>query len=282
MALKQKIDKLRNSKEGKVLVQNFAYLSLLQVAAYVFPLVTLPYLARVIGLARFGDIAFAAAIIAFFSTTVTWGFDYTATRDVAQNRDDLNKVSKIFSSVIVAKILLLIGSTLIFYLLVEFIPYLNEIKLLLWVTFLILPGNVLFPEWLFQGLEKMKYITIINVFAKLLFTVLVFFVIKEEKDFIYQPLLLALGSIIGGCVAMYLVFKKLNIRFIMPKLSEVFGKIKGSFNMFISLILPALYSHFSVILLGSIGGSIATGLYSSGKKLIDLCGCGSGCILCLF
>ena len=82
------IYKLKGSKDNKVLVQNFAYLSLLQVAGYVFPLITMPYLARVIGVDGFGNIAFASAVMIWVQTIADWGFNFTATRDVAQNREN--------------------------------------------------------------------------------------------------------------------------------------------------------------------------------------------------
>ena len=76
--------RVTQSKDGKVLFENFISLSLLQVAGYIFPLITIPYLSRVIGVDKFGEIAFASAIITYFQTVSDWGFNYTATRDVAK------------------------------------------------------------------------------------------------------------------------------------------------------------------------------------------------------
>ena len=104
--LKELIFRLQKSKEGKTVVSNFGYLSLLQIAGYIFPLITMPYLARVIGASGFGKIAFASAIILWIQTIADWGFNFTATRDVAQNRDNKKKVSEIFSNVLWARCLL--------------------------------------------------------------------------------------------------------------------------------------------------------------------------------
>ncbi|KAA6307511.1 hypothetical protein EZS27_040818, partial [termite gut metagenome] len=182
-----KIIKIRKSKDGKALIENFAYLSLLQVAGYIFPLITLPYLARVIGVDKFGEIAFATSVVVYFQTVTDWGFNYTATRDIAQNRNDIYKVSEIFANVMGAKLLLMILSTAIFAICIYFIPFLYDKRLLLWLTFLYIPGILMFPDWFFQAMEKMKYVTIMNVFSKLLFTVLVFVIIKNKEDYIYQP-----------------------------------------------------------------------------------------------
>ena len=77
--LNKLIQKVNNSKDGKTLLMNFGYLSLLQIAGYAFPLITMPYLARVIGPEGFGKIAFASAVVVWFQTIADWGFNYTAT-----------------------------------------------------------------------------------------------------------------------------------------------------------------------------------------------------------
>ena len=95
----KQIREIRNSKAGKTLFANFAYLSLLQIANYVFPLLTLPYVVRIVGVENYGYISFSLAVVMWFTTIVDFGFNYTATRDVARSKDDLDEVSKIFSNV---------------------------------------------------------------------------------------------------------------------------------------------------------------------------------------
>ena len=108
--MSNKYKNILNNKEGKVILANFSYLFLLQIAGYLFPLLTMPYLARVIGADGFGRIAIASAVIMWIQTISDWGFNYTATRDVAKNRDDNDKVSHILSNVIWAKFILLFFS----------------------------------------------------------------------------------------------------------------------------------------------------------------------------
>ena len=107
------------NKDGKALASNFGYLMIMQITGYIFPLLTIPYLARVIGVEGFGKIAFAAAVIVWFQTITDWGFSYTATRDVARNRDSLEKVSVIFSNVLWAKSLLALASFIILFIIEE-------------------------------------------------------------------------------------------------------------------------------------------------------------------
>src|SRR5690554_6359565 len=145
------ISRVKKSKDGSALASNFGYLMLLQIAGYVFPLITIPYLARVIGIDGFGKIAFAAAVILWFQTVSDWGFNYTATRDVARNRDDMKKVSQIFSDVLWARVFLAVFSFVLLCIMTFYVPYLKENKDILFATFLLIPGHILFPDWFFQA-----------------------------------------------------------------------------------------------------------------------------------
>ncbi len=249
---------------------NFVWLSILKVVGYVFPLITMPYLARVIGVAGFGEIAFAASIVVFFETFTDFGFNYTATRDIARCRDDRDAVSTIFSNVFWSKLLLMIIAFIILCILIFAIPSLYEKRLLLFLTFLYIPGHILFPDWFFQAMEDMKYITILNVLSKTLFTTLVFVVIKEQSDYVWQPMLTAIGYWVSGLIAMIFVYRRFNVRILRPSLAKVWQTIKGSANMFVSLILPNLYTNFSTILLRTTCGEVATGLYDAGAKFINI------------
>ena len=257
-----------NSKDGKVLASNFGFLMLLQIAGYVFPLITIPYLARVIGVDGFGKVAFAAAVIVWFRTIAEWGFNYTATRDVARNRDDLDKVSEIFSNVLWARVFLMFISLVILLIAISAIPYFKENQTILLVTFLLVPGHILFPDWFFQAMERMKYITIFDLLSKALFTALVFVLIKEESDFILQPLFVSLGYVLSGTIAMYIIVVKWKVKIHPPKPKIVFSTIRNSTDVFVNNIMPNLYNSLSTVLLGFMGGSVSNGLLDAGSKFV--------------
>lgn len=268
--LKQLFARLKQSKDGKTLVANFGYLSLLQVAGYVFPLITMPYLARVIGAEGFGKIAFAAAIMVWFQTIADWGFCYTATRDVAKNRDDKEKVSEIFSNVFWAKILLMFVSFVALSICVMTIPKLRENADVIMISFLMIPGHIMFPDWFFQAMERMKYITILNIISKTLFTIAIFLFIKERDDYILQPLFTSLGFVVSGIIAMYYILVKWKIRLRFTPFKEIIKTIKSSTDVFINNIVPNFYNAFSSILLGFVGGEVANGILDAGRKFVNI------------
>lgn len=258
--------RISGSKDGKTVFANFGYLSLLQIAGYVFPLITMPYLARVIGADGFGKIAFASAIVVWIQTISDWGFNLTATRDVAQNRADKEEVSRILSNVLWARCLLTIFSGLLLLIAVLTVPYLRENADIIFVTFLLVPGHILFPEWFFQAIEKMKYTTIFNILIKLVFTIAVFIFIHEKKDYIIQPLLSTIGFLLCGIVALYLILWKWGYTLYRPQWNDILKTIQESTDVFLNNLMPNLYNSFSVMMLGFFGGATANGVYDGGSK----------------
>lgn len=264
------ISRVNKSKDGKVLASNFGYLMLLQIAGYMFPLITIPYLARTIGVEGFGKIAFAAAVIMWFQTISDWGFSYTATRDIARNRDDPKKVSEIFSNVLWSRIALMSLSFIILLISINTIAYFKENQNILLVSFLLVPGYILFPEWFFQAMEKMRYITILNLMSKAFFTVLIFIFITTKEDYILQPLFMSLGFLVSGGGAMYLILVKWKIKLLPPNLSSIYKTIQGSTDVFINNISRNLYNSFSVVLLGFHGGTLSNGILDAGRKFVEI------------
>lgn len=251
--------------DGRVLLNNFFYLTLLKIAGYVFPLFTLPYLSKVIGVEGFGKIAFASAIIVWIETFTDWGFNYTATRKVAKCRDCIEEQSMIFSTVLWARLLLMIVSFVILSLLVFFVPIFWDNRCVIFATFLLVPGKILTPEWYFQAIEEMRYITYLNVSAKLVFTLAVFLFVKTSEDYVLQPLFISLGFIISGIISMWIVRRK-GVRICKPQIHNITQAIKSSTSVFINNIMPNMYNNFSVMLLNFIYGPAVTGIYSAGKK----------------
>ena len=258
------------SKDGKVVAQNFAYLTFLQFAGYVFPILTIPYLARTIGAEGFGRISFASAVIVWVQTLVDWGFLFTATRDVAQNREDKDKVSEIFSNVLWARLLLCIISGIGLSLLIISIPTFREHAVILGISFLMVPGHIFFPDWFFQGVEKMKYTTLFNLTIKFIFTIAVFIFIREKSDYIYQPLLTSIGYLVCGIGAFYLIVYKWGYSIRPPKMGKILSTLKGSTDVFINNLMPNLYNSLSIVLLGIWGGPVANGIYFGGQKFVEI------------
>lgn len=253
------------SKESKTLISNFISLSLLQVAGYIFPLLTVPYLAHVIGADLYGEIAFAMSIMVFFQTLVDYGFVFSAVRDIARCRDDLKQVSQIYTNVMWSRALLALLSLSLLVSLIVIVPKFYEIRWVLLASFLIVIGHAIFPDWMFQAVEKMKFITLFNICVKFIFTIAVFLFIHEPEDYLLQPIFTSLGYLLSGAGAMYLIHRW-GIRLGRPQLRNILNSIRTNFDLFVNQIVPNLYNSTSVLLLGFFHGNTANGIFEVANR----------------
>ncbi|MEE9326121.1 MAG: oligosaccharide flippase family protein [Cocleimonas sp.] len=257
------------SKEDKNnLISNFFSLSMLQGANMILPLITLPYLVRVLGVENFGLVNFSLSIIMFFNILISFGFELSATREISVNRNNINIVSEIFSSVLIIKLFLLLLSLVILSILVVTVDKINQNAILYYVTFGLVIGNSLFSSWFFQGMEKMKYITYINVSVKVFFTLLVFLLVKDEADFIYVAALTSLGAIVGGIYSLWLVIYKFRVNIKVQNASLILRQVKSSYHFFLSGAANKGYRYYIITLIGISFENIAVGYYVMAEKLL--------------
>lgn len=264
-------NKLRNiisHPEHKILLKNIFSLSILQFANYVLLLITIPYVVRVIGPDKFGLISFAQAFATYFLLVVNYGFDLSATREILSNRDNKNTLVRIYSNVLFTKAFLFTLCTLIFTSLIFLIPKFRENILVFIVSYLIVAGYVLFPTWLFQGLEKLYITSIFNFIVKLLFTIGIFIFVRNKNDFYLVPLLMSLGQIFAGTLALMYSLKLLDWKINMPRLEDIFRELKNGFSVFISLVFINFYTISNTFILGFFAPHENVGYFVSGSKLV--------------
>lgn len=246
-------------------------LSALQLVGIILPLITLPYVLRVLGFENYGIIVFAASLIAYFTALTDFSFKYTATRDVAIFRDSPKKLNLIYSKVITIKAIFLLLSFLIITIVVYSYKPFYENRLIYFLTVPMLLGQALFPEWFFQGIEKMKYITFLNLGIKLFFTICIFFFIKEESDYWIYPLLQSSGFVGAGFVGQFILIKKYKLKFLWLKPKIIVQTIKVNVPIFINQFVPTLYNNTSTFLLGILSNNTFVGVFNAIKIIINLC-----------
>jgi len=254
----------------RTLLENFLSLSSLQIANYVFPLITLPYIVRVLGPEKYGLIAFAQAFIGYFLILTDYGFNLSAPREISINRDDKRKLSEIFSSIMITKLFLFAISLLIMSAIIFFFDRFRRDWVLYYLTFGMVLGQTMFPTWFFQGVENMKFITMLNLLAKLIFTISIFIFVKKQMHYFLVPLLNSLGFITAGIISLYIVFKNFKINFTIPTKQQIIHQLKEGWHIFVSTVAISLYSTSRVFIVGIFTNNIITGYYAMAEKLMNI------------
>lgn len=262
--LKSRITTFRNNKS---IINNIFSLLILQGSKYVIPIILLPYLIRTLGIETFGLLAFITATINILRGISSYGFDFSATKQISLERDNKEKISEIFSSIIFAKLLISILSFLMMCLMCFFIDKVQENFILFIFGFLIIFGEAIFPTWFFQGIEKMKIITYLTIIYKSIFMFLVILTVKNSNDLYLVLLLDSIGSILIGIYSLYFVKKYYKINIFLPKSNQIYFQLKNGWHIFLSRITVILYSTFNTFLLGILSTNEIVGFYSIAEKI---------------
>ena len=174
MAIKQKLK--------SPMAVNFISLVLLQGVNYLLPLISFPFLFRVLGVERWGLVTFGYSLMQYFVMFTDFGFNLSATKYISQHRSDPKAINDYLNSAMTGRFLLCLVSLLILLILIGGFDKFRTDALFYLLYFGIIIGNVMFPMWFFQGMENMKYITVFNIIAKSLSFIPFFIFIRKPED----------------------------------------------------------------------------------------------------
>jgi PST family polysaccharide transporter len=231
------------------------------------PLVSFPYLYQKLGNYNFGLLNFLTAFTQYFILVNDFGFNLSATRDIAVNRSDLAKVNKLFSQVFFAKLFLLFISCSAYLLALPFFPNYNTNKLLFHLGLLLLLGNAYIPTWLFQGLEKLSILTAINITFRTINILLIFLFINNKSDLVYAVIINGVSTILIAIASHFIILKKFRIKIVRCTIFEIFSSLKESSHFFLSRISLTIYTVTNSFLLGLLLGPVAVANYTSAEKI---------------
>ncbi|MFH0984077.1 MAG: flippase [Candidatus Omnitrophota bacterium] len=257
--------------ERKTVLRNFASLSVLQAITYLLPVLILPYLFRVIGPEKFGLIAFAQAFVQYFMILTDYGFSVSATKEISLCQHDRAEISKVFSSVMTAKLALAFVSLLLLGAIVYFIPKFRNDWMVYVFSFGMVLGNTLFPVWFFQGTEKMKYIADLNIAGGILTFVLILFCVRGPKDYLMVPLIASGVGLFTGLWGQNIAFKHLGISFRFPGYTNLKKQLTAGWDIFVSIVAINAYTTTRIFAIGLLTNNTITGFYSIAEKLAGLC-----------
>jgi PST family polysaccharide transporter len=257
-------------KEYKEIIANFSFLSILQFVQLAVTFILYPYLIKILGQDKYGVIAYAQAISGYFIIIINYGFKATATKEIANNKNDLRKTNEIISAVFGAKIFLFLFSSLIIFLLVYNIQFLLSYKWIYLLTFFSTIGWVLFPDWYFQGIEKMHNITYAMVISKVLSVVFIFSFVKNSSHIYLVPIINSLSMILCGMIGIFLLTSNKNIKLTFPKIDEIKEQYKIGFAYFSSNIAANTKDYLNTIIVGAFLNYTNVAIYDLANKLVKI------------
>jgi len=246
--------------------KNLALLFLIQISNYVFPLISMPYLIRVLGVTNFGIIAIFIAIVQYVNIITDFGFTFTSTRKITKNKDNKDEVAFIFSSTIYAKIILLL---ICVFILGTYI-FINE-KQEYYMYFILGVFYCFFSIfesiWLFQGVDRLNVSANITLISKTIAFLLIFFLVNTSNDTLNAILCTLLGAIFSGVVSLISIYKLKISFFRRVDFIDVWIGIKDSFDIFIANVTISFYTTLNTIVLGAVYGPTIVGYFSAADKI---------------
>ncbi len=248
------------------IIKNYFYLSLVQGTNFIIPLITYPYLVRTLDVKNYGIVMMAGSLMVFLNIFVDFGFNISATREVSLLRNKKDNLSRYYWNVFFTKFILIVLAFIILLIITSVVPKLETHQKIYLYSFGIVIGNNIFPAWFFQGIEKMKIITLMNVLAKVTFLILIFLFVKKPSHYVIVPVLNSLGFIVSGVLGLLLSLK--YVHFVLPKAKIMKHFIYENRSLIISNFATSIYTSGNTFILGLISGENIAGVYSSMEKLV--------------
>ena len=190
---------------NKKVMENYFFMTVLQILNMCFYLLIYPFLIRTLGQEGYGLYAYAASMVFLFVTFVNFGFDLPAAQQVALHSDDKQVLRSVLSCVQTAKIYIEMIAVLCFAVIMLINPIMGNAPCVFWITFLQTLTFILFPQWYYQGLQKMKMVTYIQFGFRLLSLPFIFIFVKSPQDVWVFALITSLASVLGGITAWLMI-----------------------------------------------------------------------------
>lgn len=247
------------------IVQNVMALSAAQIATYVFPLVTIPYVARVLGVTGWGLVAFAQAFGAHVALLVEYGFPLSATREVSRHRYDSEGLADITAGVLGAKGLLAILGIATALGVRWLVPIFRSHADLLWASTFWALAQAFNMMWLFQGLERMKLVAGLDFSAKAVATTGIFLLVRAPSDGWKVLVLQGLGALVSFLVSLWFAYRYVQFR--APSSVTVRSAIRMGRSMFVFRASASFYTVGNAFILGLFASPVFVGYYAGAEKI---------------
>lgn len=249
----------------KSLVSNVIWNAILSLSQILFPLITFPYITRVLGVEANGANSFALSVVNYFALFASLGMSTYGVKACAQVKDNKDELSKV-----VQELLAISGTTtfiviVILYMSIYFVPSFRSYSAIMFVYSFNIILNVIGVNWLFQGIEKFNYITIVTMVFKLISIVLMFVFVRKPEDLVKYAIITVFASYGSNLINFF--YAKKFISFRKTSRYNLLVHLKPIMYLFATALAVNIYSHMDSVMLGLICGDYDTGIYYVAVKV---------------
>jgi PST family polysaccharide transporter len=248
-----------------VLVQNTVAMAMVQAGTGCVPLITIPYVARVLGVAGWGLVAFAQSFGMYLLVVGEYGFALSATREVARHRDDREKLTEVVAGVLGAKALLAAAALALAFGVHWWIPIFREHPLLLWGGMFWALSRAASMIWYFQGQERMRLVAWLDIVAQSLAATAIFLLVRKPADGWRFLGLQGLGFLLSSALGLGLVYREVPAR--MPTWKSSWQALRMGWSMFLFQGSVSLYTAGNAFILGLFVSPLWVGYYAGAEKI---------------
>lgn len=249
--------------------KNILYLGILQFLQYGVPLLTFPYLTRVLTPEGFGDLSFSISIVSIVGLFSQYSFGLTATSKLAQSKNNISstEISEYFWVVTQSKFTLLFISILALFVITTVSESILHVKYIVIAALVTVIGNILISSWYYQALEKMKILAIIILIGRVLTLPLIFILVKDKEDVVLAAAIQASGFLFSGILSLYFSFRYLGLKLKLSSSKAIFLELKDSLDIFIATLGVSCYTLSIPVLIGLLSSNVHVGYYNVAETI---------------
>lgn len=249
-------------------IQNFLFLAIIQSSNVLISIITMPLLIQSIGVDQFGLVNLSLAVIVMLNILVGFGYNLSAPRQVAINQKDKTALSHVVSNVFSAKIVLASLAAFIILLAVFGFDLFREYQMILVFSILMLFSEATLPLWFFQGMEKMKLISIANIFSKLLFLMGIVLFIHSPEQSKWVNFMMGFFGLGVNLFLLFYIHTYLEIRVYRPEFSTIRKSLKENALLFFSNLASHISINGGLIILSFFSVAQTLGMYSLAERVV--------------
>ncbi len=256
------------NQDRKSVFSNFIALAISQGTNLLVPILLTPYLIKAVGISNYGAIGLVQTVMLIVAILVDYGFNVTAVKQVSINREDKVFIGQILVETILIRLLLSCLGAFFVVLLVWGVPKFQVHREAFYLGCSLIVGQALLPSFFFQGIEDMKQITYLNIFAKALSVFAIVLYVGEKADYVLVVFFIGLGNVLAGFLGLCLAFYKFKFRLFLPSLSNISFHLKDGLQVVVSNLLVGAIMYSNIIFIGLLLSEAEVGLYSVAEKVM--------------